>query len=88
MRTGRDNADSFIKAVLSSDDSIIIEYGDNWPWMKNALWRKYVITNLTLSGLKTYYFSEPDELDGWTFTAYRAKDAVPISRRNLDDPEQ
>jgi hypothetical protein len=85
--TGRDNADHFINKVQASNDNIIIMYGTSWPWMANGLWRDHVITKLqTLLLFRSMGFQPPDELDDWTFTAYRMGNISPIARRGLDDP--
>lgn len=44
----------------------------NWPWMPNPAWRQRVEAKLTeLDWFESFYFSEPDELDDWTFVGYR-----------------
>jgi len=86
--TGRDNAESFINEVLSDKDKIVIKYADNWPWMCNSDWRRYVFDALRPSYVfKSAIFSPPNQLDGWTFVAYRKDAKLPISQRSLDDPE-
>jgi hypothetical protein len=92
--TGRDNANTFINKVVTSEDSIIIMYGDDWSWMCNSEWRNYISSRLLsrissgptpVCEFKSIVFSEPDHLDGWTFAAYRKDARLPIALRTLDD---
>ena len=85
--TLKEDADIFIKGVLRSKDKILTMYQNVWPCMCNEEWREYVLEALKLTHVEfsKMYFSAPDELDGWTFTAYVKHGETPMSKRKLHD---
>lgn len=100
--TGEENAHRFVRVVatLAREERVIICYphgpfrkakGGNhprcgWVWMLNPLWRARVLELLADAPVKEAKFHEPDELDGWTFSAYSTVPVPRIAQLTLDQP--
>jgi hypothetical protein len=89
VRTGRDNAETFISSVLLDTSRAVIRHGDDWPWMCNREWQEYVERCLKTRStiFKDIAFSAAGRPDDWMFIAFRKGTLLPIANRSLDDPE-
>lgn len=68
-------ADQFVRSVVEDFHPIIIRYETGtmtWPEMADPAWREEVLKRLgTCKRLTRVSFSQPNDLDDWTFVAYR-----------------
>ncbi|QYW02162.1 hypothetical protein CPT_Sonora_060 [Stenotrophomonas phage Sonora] len=98
--TGEQNARRFVEAVvrLAHDERVILCYphqglrasgrGDirfGWVWMLNPLWRARVAELLKDAPVRDVIFSEPDTMDGWTFSAHTTVPVPRVAQLALDE---
>lgn len=92
--TGEQNAQRFAKMVVkvAHEDRVIIcdagrgyneRYG--WLWMMNAAWRERVMELLQGAPIKDARFCPPDDMEGWTFSAYSTVPVPRIAQLTLED---
>lgn len=88
--TGEENARRFVEVVtdLAHEKRVVLCYPhpgfrsiggpeNGWVWMLNPLWRARVLELLAEAPVRGAEFHAPDNLDGWTFSAYST---VPVPR--------
>ena len=97
--TGEANAQRFVEAVVDQahEERVIICYPHpgyggrggpqhGWIWMLNPRWRDRVLELLAQGApVREAQFHPPDDLDGWTFSAYSTVPVPRIAQLGLDE---